>query len=209
MPRRSAADKEKTHQQIVRRASQQFRSRGSAVGIGEMMKDLGLTQGGFYRHFGSKEDLFVEALEMSFREVGDRLEQTAERAEPGQKVSAIIEDYLSADHLKHPEIWCALASLAPEVGRLPAAVRKRVDAATMLYMERMSKYLPGANPQEKRHTFLLLFSGMAGAIAVIRSLGNPNMQEVALKLARTHYLKTFAADPSHDQNIVTSRTRSS
>ena len=205
MPRRSAADKEKTHRQIVQRAAQEFRAHGSAVSIGDVMKDLGMTQGGFYRHFGSKDDLFVEAIEVSFQQVGDRLEQTAERAEPSQRVRAIIEDYLSTDHLQHPEAWCALASLSPEIGRMPAAVRKRIDAATMLYMERMSKYLAGANPQEKRHNFMLLFSGMAGAIAVIRSLGNPEMQAGALKLARAHYLKLFA----NEQTAITKRTRPS
>ena len=192
MPRRSAADKEKTHQQILRHASREFRSRGSAVGIADVMKELGLTHGGFYRHFGSKDDLFVDAIALSFREVGDRLERAAEAAPQGEQTAAIITAYLSKQHLKEPETWCALASLAPDIARMPAPIRKRMDAATMLYMERMSKYMRGADAQEKRKNFLLLFSGMAGAIAVIRSLGDPGMRDQALSLARDHYLQTFS-----------------
>ena len=195
MPRRSAADKEKTHQQILRHASHEFRSRGSAVGIADVMKELGLTHGGFYRHFGSKDDLFVDAIALSFREVGDRLERAAEAAPEGDQTAAIITAYLSKQHLKEPETWCALASLAPDIARMPAPIRKRMDAATLLYMERMSKYMRGADAQERRKNFLLLFSGMAGAIAVIRSLGDAGMRDQALSLARDHYLQIFTSVP--------------
>ena len=194
MPRRTASDKQKTHEEIVQSASRQFRSHGSAVGIAEVMKEVGLTQGGFYRHFGSKDELFVEAIEHSFREVGDRLERTAEAAAPEQRTASIIHAYLSTDHLSHPETWCVLASLAPEIGRMPVALRKRLDAAAALYMERMSRYMPGASPEERRGSFLLLFSGMAGTIAMVRSLGNNAMKERVLGLARAHYLKIFAGE---------------
>ncbi len=197
MARRSAAEKEKTHQQILRHASREFRARGSAVGIADVMKELGLTQGGFYRHFNSKDDMFIDAVAISFAEVGDRLEKAAEAAEPGHRVEAIVDAYLSKDHLSHPETWCALASLAPEIGRMPVAVRKRIDSATQLYMERMSKYMPGSSAQEQRKNFFLLFSGMVGAIALIRSLGDAGMREGALQLAREHHLEVFASREAH------------
>ena len=191
MPRRSAADKAKTHEKILSHASRAFRSRGSAVGIADMLKDIGLTQGGFYRHFGSKDELFVDAIALSFRELGDRLERVAEAVPMEKAAEAIIDAYLSMDHVRHPETWCALASLAPDIGRMPASVRKRIDGATMWYMERMSKYMKGRNPEEKRHNFILLFSGMAGSVALIRSLGDAGMKEQALALARSHYVSVF------------------
>ena len=191
MPKRSAADKAKTHQQILKHAAREFRLRGSSVGIADVMKDLGLTHGGFYRHFASKDDLFVDAVSLSFQEIGERLERAAEEAPEGKAAQAIISTYLSAEHLKHPETWCALASLAPEIARMPAATRKRLDSAMMLYMERIAKFMKGRNAQEKRANFLLLFSGMAGAIAMIRSLGEPEMKEQALSLALQHYLQLF------------------
>lgn len=191
MPRRSADDKEKTHRQILHHAAKEFRARGSAVGIADVMKDLGLTKGGFYRHFDSKDDLFVEAVSLSFKEVGDKLEQVAE-ASPENSAAAIIKAYLSTEHLRHPETWCALASLAPEIGRMPAKVRKRLDGASILYMERLSKFMHGADAEERRKNFLLLFSGMAGAIAVIRTLSDLEMRDQILAMTREHYLKMFA-----------------
>ena len=196
MPKRSVADKAKTHEQILKHASREFRRRGSAVGIADVMKELGLTHGGFYRHFSSKDDLFVDAVTLSFKEIGDRLERVAENAPPGHAAEAVIAAYLSAEHLKHPETWCALASLAPEIARMSAATRKRLDAATMLYMERISKFMKGHSVQEQRENFILLFSGMAGAIAIIRSLGDPALREQALALARKHYLQLFGEQPA-------------
>jgi TetR/AcrR family transcriptional regulator, transcriptional repressor for nem operon len=192
MPRRSVTDTAKTHQRILKHASHEFRSRGSAVGIADLMKDLGLTKGGFYRHFDSKDDLFVDAITLSFQETGERLEQIAEKAPDGQARTAIINAYLSQDHLDHPETWCTLPSLAPEIGRMPMAVRKRLDSTMLLYAERLSKYMKGETPQERRQNFMLLFSGMAGALALVRSFGEPELKQRALDLAREHYLKIFA-----------------
>ena len=191
MPRRSAAEKAKTHEKILSHASREFRARGSSVGIADVMKEIGLTQGGFYRHFGSKDELFVDAIALSFRELGDRLEQVGESVAPEKAAEAIINAYLSMDHVRHPETWCALASLAPDIGRMPASVRKRVDGATMWYMERMSRFMKGKDAQKRRHNFILLFSGMAGAVALIRSLGDAGMKEEALALARSYYVSVF------------------
>ena len=69
------------------------------------------THGGFYRHFGSKDDLFVDEITLSFREVGDRLERAAQAAPEGGQTATIIGAYLSKEHLKEPETWCALAHM--------------------------------------------------------------------------------------------------
>ena len=156
------------------------------------MKELGLTRGGFYRHFASKDELLVEAISLSLIDVGDRLEAVAERAPNGKKLEAIITAYLSAEHLLHPETWCALAAMAPDIGRQSLPVRKKLDISLRLYMERMAKYMPGANAQEQRKTFILLFSGMAGVIAMVRAFGDQGMRDQVLGLARDYYLKTFA-----------------
>jgi TetR/AcrR family transcriptional repressor of nem operon len=196
MARRSAADKAETHERIIERASRAFREYGSGVGIGEVMKDLGLTHGGFYRHFESKDDLLVEAIARSLDEVTERFIKIAEAAPPGKALEAIITAYLSAEHLRHPETWCALATLAPDIGRQPAAVRKRVDAALQRYMGRMAKYMPGATEDERRRTFVILFSGMSGAMALTRACGDKDMRERVLATTRDYYLATFAGNAS-------------
>ena len=197
MGKRSAADKAATHDQILKRAAQAFLAHGSNVGIGEVMKELGLTRGGFYRHFESKDELLVEAVSLSLAAVGDRLEGIAESAPPDKTLEAIIRAYLSSEHLLHPETWCALAAMAPDLGRQTLAVRKKLDNSLRLYMERMAKYMPGSSAQEQRKNFILLFSGMAGVIAMVRAFGDQGMRDQVLGLAREYYLKTFA--PNGDE----------
>jgi TetR/AcrR family transcriptional regulator, transcriptional repressor for nem operon len=192
MAKRSVAEKAETHEKILRHASQAFRAQGSGVGIGEVMKELGLTHGGFYRHFESKDELLIEAITLSLNEIAERLERVAQKAEEGKRLESIITAYLSSEHLLHPEVWCALATLAPDMGRQSAGVRKRLDGALQAYMEKMSKYMPGKNEQERRDTFLVLFSGMAGAMAMTRAVGDKTMREHILNLTRKYYLETFA-----------------
>lgn len=194
MARRSAADKAETHDQIVHQAAEAFRAHGSGIGIGEVMKELGLTHGGFYRHFASKDDLVIAAISLALEEIADRLARVAEQAEPGRELAAIITAYLSLEHLRHPETWCALATLAPDIARLPAATRKRLDGAMLAYMEKLARYMPGASPQAKSEAFLVLFSGMAGAIAMTRAMGDKAMRDQVLTVARDYYLRMFAGE---------------
>jgi TetR/AcrR family transcriptional repressor of nem operon len=193
MARRTAAEKAETHERIVEHAAKAFREHGSGVGIGEVMKELGLTHGGFYRHFESKDDLLVAAVSQALSDVADRLDRIAEKAEPSQQLASIITAYLSTEQLRHPETWCALATLASDIGRQSAAVRKRLDAALTDYMVRMAKYMPGGNEDERRGAFVVLFSGMSGAMAMARACGDKDMRERILSATRDFYLATFAA----------------
>lgn len=195
MARRTAAEKADTHSAIVKQAAKLFLERGSGVGIADVMEDAGLTHGGFYRHFENKEDLVVEAVSLSLEQLADRLTRAAERAQTGHELEAIISAYLSTEHLAHPESWCALAALAGDLGRLPARARKRLDTALSEYMGRLIQYMPGRTIEEKRRDFVVLISGMAGAIAMLRAFGDKGMREGALAMTRDYYLSTFARHP--------------
>ena len=194
MARRSVAEKAETHDKILRHASRAFRARGSTVGIGELMKDLDLTNGGFYKHFASKDDLFIDAVVESLRQIGERFEAIAERAAKNKRLEAIITAYLSKEHLLHPESWCTLAAMAPDIARQPVAVRKKIDAALVLYMQRIAKYMPGDTEQEQRKNFILLFSGMAGALAMARAFGDSGIRDQVLAMTQNYYLTTFLKD---------------
>ena len=195
MPKRSAADTATTHRAILQHASQTFREQGSSVGINELMNALNLTRGGFYRHFESKDALFIEAVALGLDEMAQRLAEAAQAAPPGQHLAAIITTYLSAEHLQHPETWCVLAVLAPEIARLPLPVRQRLDGAMQRYMAALLPYMPGATEQEKGQQFILLMSGMAGAIAMLRVFSDEGTREQMLTLTRDHYLRVFAQRP--------------
>src|SRR5579863_946089 len=127
-----AEQKAETHEKILAAAARSFREHGSDInGIGRVMKELGLTKGGFYRHFDSKGDLYAAAVARAFEEMGNRLVSVAKSAPKGQELRAIIEDYLSMQHVNGPGTGCALAALSPEFARQPVEVRKRI-VQTML-----------------------------------------------------------------------------
>src|SRR5271168_52615 len=94
-----AEQKAETRKKILSTAARSFREHGSdANGIGRVMKELGLTKGGFYRHFRSKGDLYAAAVARAFAEMGDHAVAVAETAPKGQELRAIIEKYLSPEH---------------------------------------------------------------------------------------------------------------
>ena len=161
-------------------------------GIGPVMKELGLTKGGFYRHFESKGDLFAAAVARAFEEQGDRLAAVAQGAAKGAELRAVIELYLSAKHLSTPGAGCPLAALAPEIARQPVEIRRRINQSMLAYVQRMLPYIPGATIEEKRGRAFLLFSGMAGILVAARVIADPKARERALGAARSFYLEAFA-----------------
>jgi TetR/AcrR family transcriptional repressor of nem operon len=161
-------------------------------GIGQVMKELGLTKGGFYRHFESKGDLYAAAVARAFEEQGNRLVAVAKAAPKGAELRVVIEHYLSAKHLNAPGAGCPLAALAAEMVRQPLEVRKRITQSMLAYRERMLPYTPGTTVEEKRGRAFILFSGMAGVLVAARAIADPQARERALAAARSFYVETFA-----------------
>jgi TetR/AcrR family transcriptional repressor of nem operon len=186
--------KAETHERILAAAARSFRAHGSEKnGIGRVMKELGLTKGGFYRHFKSKGDLYACAVARAFGEVADQMVAVAEAAPKGQELRALIERYLSPGHASHPEMGCPLAMMSGEFSRQPLAVRKRLDRSMQAYRDRLIPYVPGATVEEKRRRFSILFSGMAGALVNARALVDPKRRDDMLAAARDFYLKAFVS----------------
>src|SRR5579863_1709477 len=118
--RYSPQHKAQNHRKILSVAARSFREHGGdSSGIGTVMKKAGLTKGGFYRHFGSKDDLFVEAVARALDEMGTGMQEIARSAPEGQALQAIIERYLSTRHANSPGMGCAFAALGPEFARKP------------------------------------------------------------------------------------------
>ena len=127
--RYSSEHKAQNHENILSVAARSFREHGADIsGIGTVMKKVGLTKGGFYRHFESKDDLFVEAVARALEEMGRSTLEVAKSAPEGQALRVIIERYLSARHANSPGAGCVVAALGPELARKPLSVRKRIEA---------------------------------------------------------------------------------
>src|SRR5712664_1349084 len=119
--------KQQTREKIVKAAARRFCSRGSErAGIGDLMRDLHLTHGGFYRHFDSKEDLLVKAFEQGLDEIHSRIVSAVESAPKGSEVKALIDAYLSIEHCDNPAGGCPVAALATELARRPPRSKARL-----------------------------------------------------------------------------------
>lgn len=189
-----AKHKAETHERILSAAARTFREQGSENnGIGRVMKELGLTKGGFYRHFKSKGDLYAEAVARAFQEMGDRMIAVGSEAPKGQELRAMIENYLSTEHANNPGTGCPLALLSAEIPRQPLDVRKRINQAMIAFRERVVPYVAGRTMDEKRGRFFILFPGMAGILVAARAIADPQGRESMLAAARSFYVETFAS----------------
>src|SRR6476620_4338292 len=107
-------NKARTRRRIIRNASRQLRTKGlNGPAVTTLMKASGLTHGGFYKHFGSREDLVIEAIEESLQELRDRLVAAAQQAAPGEGWKVIVRTYLSLELCDRPDEGCPIAALAP------------------------------------------------------------------------------------------------
>ena len=184
--------KAENHEKILSMAARSFREHGGdSSGIGTVMKKVGLSKGGFYRHFGSKDDLFIEAVARAFDEMGKGMLEVAKSAPEGQGLRAIIERYLSTRHANSPGMGCVLAALGPEFARKPLSVRKRIEASQEAYRERLLPFVPGQTREEKLAKFQLLFPSMAGVLTAARVKSSPQERERVLTEARNFFIKSF------------------
>lgn len=176
----SQTDKATSHERIVKTAAARFRRDGvDGVGVAEVMQEAGLTHGGFYRHFSSRDDLVAEAVECALTQGGERALSAADRG-GRQALTAIIDGYLSLAHRDTPESGCALAALARDVS-------KADDRTQAAYGRQVSKYLdvligltPGDDPSAERRQAYLVLSALVGALALARAVGDGELSEEIL-----------------------------
>src|SRR5579864_4334132 len=191
--RYSREHKAQNHEKILSMAARSFREHGGDTsGIGTVMKKVGLKKGGFYRHFRSKEDLFVEAVARALDETGKGMVEVAKSAPEGQALRAIIERYLSVGHANSPGTGCVRAALGPELARKPLSVRKRIEALLEAYRERFLPFMTGQTRAEKQAKIRLLFPSMAGVLMMARVSADPQRRDQMLMDARNFFIKSFA-----------------
>jgi TetR/AcrR family transcriptional regulator, transcriptional repressor for nem operon len=184
--------KAEIHQKIVKDASRRVRTEGlNGAAVASVMRDTGLTHGGFYKHFGSKDDLLMESLSESFREIADALVHAAEQSRPETAWKAIVKTYLSPERCDQPERGCPLTALAPELARADKEMKGRILAELLTYKSRMQPFMPGRRTADKERAFFAIFSTMIGAIEIARMLPEPAMRENVLAGARDFLLHSF------------------
>jgi len=184
--------KAEVHRKILKDASRRVRAEGIAgAAVSSVMRDAGLTHGGFYKHFGSKDDLLTHSLSEAFQEMADRLTQFAGKSQPGTAWKAIVKAYLSLEHCNHAECGCPLAALAPELARADHAVKAVTRGELIKYKNRMLPLMPGRRAADKERAFFAIFSTMIGAVAIARILPNDAARARVLASARDFLLRSF------------------
>jgi TetR/AcrR family transcriptional regulator, transcriptional repressor for nem operon len=184
--------KAEVHQKIVKDASRRVRAEGlTGAAVAAVMRDTGLTHGGFYKHFESKDELVMESLREAFQDIGDKLVRAAEqsRSEPGWK--AIVKSYLSLEYCDHAERGCPLPALAPELARVDETMRGRVLAELISYRDRMLPFMPGRRAADKERAFFVIFSMMIGAVEIARMMPDRAAQEKVLASTREFLLGSW------------------
>jgi TetR/AcrR family transcriptional repressor of nem operon len=184
--------KAEVHQKIVKDASRRVRTEGlNGIAVAAVMRDTGLTHGGFYKHFGNKDELLLESLREAFREIADKLAHAAEPSHPETAWKAIVKAYLSPEYCDHAERGCPLAALAPEMARVDKKMGGQILAELVNYKDRMVPFMPGRRTADKERAFFSIFSTMIGAIEIARMLPEPAMREKVLASVRDFLLRSF------------------
>ena len=200
----SKAHKEQTHRRVVQTAARAFRAQGiKGVGVAEVMREAGLTQGGFYAHFDSKDALVAAACAEGFQESSNPLLVAMQEAEPGNAVPAYIRGYLSRSHRDHPETGCVIASLGQEIGRGSPETRRAFTRTLQSYIAKLAQYAEGDTEEAREDAMYVLMSGAAGALLMSRAVDDPALSDRILRAARRFYLDACGApSPAHSEATI-------
>jgi AcrR family transcriptional regulator len=166
--------KDETHKRIVDIASKKFREQGvNSVGIAGLMAEAGLTHGGFYAHFNSKEVLVQEALEAAFE---------SSRVKYSAGLEALIRAYLRPAHRDNPGQGCVVAALTPEIARHGQATRAAYTERLETFLGKIAALLPEQAPPETRQQAAIgILGSMIGTLQMSRAVTSPELSENILK----------------------------
>jgi TetR/AcrR family transcriptional repressor of nem operon len=171
-------------ERILQIASSLFRERGfEGVGVAEVMQLAGLTHGGFYGHFASKETLAAEAAAYALMQTTARWSKTFEEA-GRQGLQGIVDLYLSPKHRDSPGAGCPIAALGTDVFRQSAPVKDAFSKELMRQIDMLASFMPGS-PERKRKKALTLLTQLVGAIVLARAIDRKALSDEILAAARS------------------------
>lgn len=167
----------KNRKRIVDAAGQLFCERGfDGIGVADLMKAAGLTHGGFYGHFGSKEDLAAEASTQAFLRSAERWLSLIESSR-GTPLAAITRNYLSETHRDHPGQGCPMAALGPDAARQGRPVRQAFAEGFEKHLEILTEISPGRSKAARRKAALGFMAQMVGAMVLARLVGSEDLSK--------------------------------
>src|SRR5256885_992105 len=167
-------------ERIVEAAAQRFRERGfEGIGVADLMKEAGLTHGGFYGHFSSKEELIAEASARALARSLADWSKVADRAS-GDPLSAVASVYLSRRHRDNAGAGCLLAALGPDVSRQGRAVQHTVTDYVRSAFDFPATLVPGRSNATKRRKAIGAYATLVGAMVLARAVDDPALSQEVL-----------------------------
>jgi TetR/AcrR family transcriptional regulator, transcriptional repressor for nem operon len=171
--------KDLTRQRIIEVASAQFRTHGvAAAGLAGIMTEAGLTNGAFYVHFSSKEDL-VQAVLCNALSRRERTLRAA--AEGGKGLEAVIRDYLSPRHRDDPGHGCPTAAMVAEIARHPKPTRDAFTGKIDAFIDLIAAHVGGGSPRARRKTAIAVYGMMVGTLQLARAVNDKRLSDEILE----------------------------
>jgi TetR/AcrR family transcriptional regulator, transcriptional repressor for nem operon len=187
--KKSKVETAETRRRIVDVAARQFRLNGiQATGLNDLMAEAGLTRGGFYRHFESKDQLVAEACAKSFESMIASLEMAASESEGegADSFQAIVNRYVSADHRDNRAARCPLAAMGSELARADEGTRAVASEGMDDLVDMVTKWLGRSQPQAPQSRAVFAVAAMVGAVTMSRIIVDPNASSRVLQFVKEH-----------------------
>ena len=183
--RYSREHKLETHARIVKKASVRLREKGAhGIGVADLMKDAGLTHGGFYAHFDSREALVIEAFAHAMDRSTERWRKLGEQTPPEKRLATIVDSYLTPVHRDDPGHGCSVPALAAEIARESPKTRKAFAAKLEQMIDMLAAQIPELPPKAARKQAIAAIATMMGTLVLARVAGSGEFSDEILGAGR-------------------------
>jgi TetR/AcrR family transcriptional regulator, transcriptional repressor for nem operon len=183
--------KEATHERIVETAARAIRRSGyDGTGVAEIMKEAGLTHGGFYAHFDSRDGMLAEAADRAGADTVAFLTRVAAEVAPKKALEAMLRAYLSKEHVESAETGCAVAALGSEMPRQPAKVRRAATRRIKEMIDLVARQSPEWGQPGAHERALVTVATALGALVLARAVDDPKLSDAVRQAALNHLTPT-------------------
>ena len=189
--RTAPSRKELTHERIVAAAARATRRSGyDGTGVADIMKAVGLTHGGFYAHFASRDAMLAEAADRAGAESVATLTRVAAAARPQDALRALIRSYLSQEHLQGVEAGCPVAALGSEMPRQAVKVRRAATRRVKEMIDLVARHAPRKGEPGGYERALVTVATMVGALVLARAVDDPKLSKALRQASLKHFDST-------------------
>jgi TetR/AcrR family transcriptional regulator, transcriptional repressor for nem operon len=188
--RYSKEHKFQTHARIVKRASVKLREKGAhGIGVADLMKEAGLTHGGFYAHFDSRDALMIEAFSHAMDRSTEHWRKQSEGTPAEKRLVGIVNTYLSPEHRDNPGQGCAVPALAAEIARESTKTRKAFAGRMEQMVDMLARQFHGLPAKAARKRAMATLATMMGTLVMARVAGSGELSDEILKSGRDTILE--------------------